>query len=108
VFTNRDQEAGTLRTWACEASLKDLKIKITGIPRSYVKEDEAEKETYPGQGREMQGQVYDRLARLTSLEVLWLKGDTRGRTASGCLDMSLESGLCTLSELKMLKELDVG
>ena len=48
-----------------------------GIPRPDVKEDEAEKETYPGQGREMQGRVYDRLARLTNLETLWLQGDAR-------------------------------
>jgi len=63
-----------------------------GIPRPDVKEDEAEKETYPGQGREMQGRVYDRLARLTNLETLWLQGDARYNRCHGCLEMSLESG----------------
>jgi hypothetical protein len=55
----------------------------------------------------MQYQVYDRLARLADLEVLWLKGGARGKRDSGCVEMSLESGLHRLSGLKMLEELDV-
>ncbi|KAK3811010.1 MAG: hypothetical protein J3Q66DRAFT_350783 [Benniella sp.] len=104
VFIDRDQNTGVLKTWACEASLQELKIKVTDIPRPDVLGFEAVQETYPGQGREMQGQVYDRLARLTSLETLWLKGRKR---YSGCLEMSLASGLHRLSGLKRLQELDV-
>jgi hypothetical protein len=104
VFIDRDQNTGALRTWACEASLKELKIKIMDIPRPDVKEFETVQEMYPGQGREMQGQIYDRLARLTSLETLWIRGAT---WYSSCLEMSLESGLHRLSGLKRLKELDV-
>jgi hypothetical protein len=107
VFIDRDQDTGMLRTWACEAFLKDLKIKIMGIPRPDQKDVGAEKETYPGQGREIQGQVYDRLARLTNLETLWLQGDAFYNSHHGYLEMSLESGLHRLKGLKMLKELDV-
>lgn len=106
-FIDRDLDTGALRTWKCEASLKELRVKIKGIPRPDVKEIESEKETYPGQAREIQGYVYDRLARLINLETLWLEGKSSSKRYSGGLEMSLESGLHKLSGLKMLKELDV-
>ena len=74
-------------------------------------------ETYPGQGREIQSQVYDRIARFTNLGVLKL-GNTGMTVSAGvdhrahqnhfdCLEMSLESGLSKLAELKALMILDV-
>ncbi|KAK3810812.1 MAG: hypothetical protein J3Q66DRAFT_56106 [Benniella sp.] len=105
----------SLRTWACEKSLRVLKITIKDIPRPDLGEQSVVKETYHGQGREIQGRVYDRLARFTNLETLWLgsflgqgTGD-RQRLGSqkDCLEMSLESGLHKLAGLKLLKELDV-
>jgi len=114
LFIDQDPDTGVLKTWSCEASLKVLKIVIGDIPRSGL--EGTIKETHPGQGREIQGLVYDRLARLTNLETLSL-GDTpeedfyrRERSARDqpdCLEMSLESGLHKLSELTKLKELNV-
>ncbi|KAK3811131.1 MAG: hypothetical protein J3Q66DRAFT_351102 [Benniella sp.] len=103
VFIDLDS-AGLLRPWKCEATLKELKVTIAGIPRFGLR-DGAIEETYPGEGYEIQGRVYDRLARLTNLEILWL-GEGVGAKAQ-CLEMSLESGLDKLAPLKKLKELNV-
>ncbi|KAK3810897.1 MAG: hypothetical protein J3Q66DRAFT_390844 [Benniella sp.] len=114
LFIDQDPDTGVLKTWSCENSLKVLKVSIGDIPRPEL--EGTTKETHPGQGREIQGLVYDRLARLTNLETLSL-GDTpdeeayrRGRPArnqSDCVEMSLESGLHKLSELTKLRELNV-
>ncbi|KAK3810898.1 MAG: hypothetical protein J3Q66DRAFT_350449, partial [Benniella sp.] len=114
LFIDQDPDTGVLKTWSCENSLKMLKVAIRDIPRPDL--EGTTKEAHPGQGREIQGLVYDRLARLTNLETLSL-GDApeeeayrRGRPArnqSDCLEMSLESGLHKLSELTKLKELNV-
>jgi hypothetical protein len=102
LFIDRDPINGSFKPWTCEDSLKELKIRITGIPRSDLKDKCVVKEKYPGQGRDIQGQVYDRLARLVNLEALWL-GDQRWEDGNrdrddmedqyDSLEMSLESGL---------------
>ncbi|KAF9981313.1 hypothetical protein BGZ65_004087 [Modicella reniformis] len=87
-------------------SLRVLKLRITDIPKSEV-----------DQGQEIQSLVYDRLARLTNLETLWLGhnphvtyGWQRHREQMDqydCPEMSLESGLHKLAELQSWKELNV-
>ncbi|KAI8355996.1 hypothetical protein B0O80DRAFT_448477 [Mortierella sp. GBAus27b] len=116
VFIDQDLNTGTLRTWSCEASLKVLKVMIGGIPRPDIQYADIE-ETYHGQGREIQEVVYERLARLTNLETLWLGHDPvmsddiqyyhHIRFQYDCLAMSLDSGLDKLSRLKALTELSV-
>ncbi|KAK3811091.1 MAG: hypothetical protein J3Q66DRAFT_404481 [Benniella sp.] len=108
TFVDLDPDTGLLKPWLCEGSLKSLAVKIYGIPRLDSEEESSlNVEGYPGQGREVQSQVYDRLGRLTSLETLRL-GDEYGIFQSDCLEMSLESGLDKLSGLRSLKELNVG
>ncbi|KAK3811047.1 MAG: hypothetical protein J3Q66DRAFT_404433 [Benniella sp.] len=115
VFIDLDSDTGSLKPWGCEATLKELKVRITGIPsparkvdclfeEAYV--DSLFEEVYTGQGLEMQAQLYDRLARLVNLETLWL-GDECNEVDIEYLEMSLESGLHKLSGLKRLKELCV-
>ncbi|KAK3811132.1 MAG: hypothetical protein J3Q66DRAFT_351105 [Benniella sp.] len=106
VFVDQDPDTGVLKPWKCEDSLKVLKVMIVGIPRPDLKGVDVIEEVYPGEGREIQGQVYDRLARLTNLETLWL-GDECGSAGVQSPEMSLESGLGKLSGLKQLKELNV-
>jgi hypothetical protein len=107
VFIDQNQDTGALRTWACESSLKELRIRIKGIPRPDATVYETEQETYPGQSRDLQGLMYDRLARLTCLEVLWIGGPPSFEMDPGGLEMSLESGLDKLSGMKQLKELNL-
>ncbi|KAF9362533.1 hypothetical protein BGX34_005982 [Mortierella sp. NVP85] len=111
-FIDRDPETGLYRPWACESSLKVLKIQVLDIPS--VGQFGRYQEFYPGQGREIQELVYGRLARMTNLETLWLgrKPYRKVTSRSGgmvhqCLEMSLESGLHKLSTLKKLEELNV-
>ncbi|KAK3811109.1 MAG: hypothetical protein J3Q66DRAFT_443359 [Benniella sp.] len=104
-FIDQDLHTGSLKSWMCETSLKVLKISLNGIPRPDVLEERVD-EDYPGHGRVMQSQVYDRLARFTNLETLWLGGNS-GLKVFSCLEMSLESGLDRISGLKNLKELKV-
>ncbi|KAF9351160.1 hypothetical protein BGX34_000758 [Mortierella sp. NVP85] len=101
------------RNWACKSTLKVLKIKLHGIPRPDL---EGSAETYIGMGPQLQRHVYDRLAQLTNLEILWLGNRSYKANAArkevmkdqrDCLEMSLESGLDKLSDLKSLKELSV-
>ncbi|KAF9329006.1 hypothetical protein BGZ91_000745, partial [Linnemannia elongata] len=125
-----------LRSWACESTLKVFRAKITGIPRPDImqtysgeplKEGMGLPEAYPGQSLDLQGQVYERLARLKRLERLELGHEDRyldhallynwskkDRTdfddmgyQSACLEMSLKSGLRRLEELKGLRVLSV-
>lgn len=115
MFIDQDPITGVLRSWACETSLKVLSAKITRIPRPDLPEHETVKEEYPGQGREIQSKVYDRLARLTHLEILRLGRGPHSRFDSiyedednfTCLELSLESGLWKLEGLKMLTVLDI-
>ncbi|KAK3810840.1 MAG: hypothetical protein J3Q66DRAFT_413992 [Benniella sp.] len=104
-FIDLIPNTSVLKTWLCESSLTVLKIFISDIPRA----DLYSKEAYPGEGREIQGQVYDRLARLTNLETLWLglDIDATDTIQCDCLEMSLDSGLYKLSTLTKLKELDI-
>ncbi|KAK3810870.1 MAG: hypothetical protein J3Q66DRAFT_350408 [Benniella sp.] len=116
LFIDRDPINGLFKPWACEDSLKELKIRITGIPRPDLKEKCVVEEKYPGQGRDIQDQVYDRLARLVNLETLWL-GDQRWEDGNrdhedmedqfDSLELSLESGLHRLSSLEKLEELSL-
>ncbi|KAK3811017.1 MAG: hypothetical protein J3Q66DRAFT_350790 [Benniella sp.] len=105
VFMDVDSDTGSIKPWACERSLKVLKLEVIGIPRPDLKRNRDDEE-YPGQGREIQGRVYDRLARLTNLERLRLGRDSYDGNPQ-CLEMSLESGLDKLSGLKRLNELSV-
>ncbi|KAF9350337.1 hypothetical protein BGX34_001275 [Mortierella sp. NVP85] len=109
TFIDQDPSTGSLREWSSESSIKTLKIKITDIPRPDIHPlgKSVVEETYPGQGREIQGRVYDRLSRLTNLETLWLGGESSKWILRGCLEMSMDSGLHRLSGLKSLKELNV-
>jgi len=109
-FINQDPHTGELKTWACESSLKTLEICITGVPRPDshgVSEWGVVQETNPGQARGIQGRLYDRLARLTHLETLWLAEENRVMDRLECLEMSLDSGLHRLAGLKELKELSI-
>ena len=97
AFIDLDPDTGAPKPWRCEASLKEFKVIITGISRSYLQKG--------GDGREVQSRVYDRLARFTNLETLWL-GDAESSYCSR-LEMSLASGLGKLSGFKELRELSV-
>ncbi|KAG0226275.1 hypothetical protein BGX31_007358 [Mortierella sp. GBA43] len=100
AFIDRDPGTKLLRTWACENSLKVLKVRITELQTTPMSH-----EMYPNQARDIQNQVYDRLARLTNLEILWL-GDA-GSDQSGCLDLSVDNGLYKLSGLRSLRNFGV-
>ncbi|KAF9309901.1 hypothetical protein BG003_009156, partial [Podila horticola] len=117
-----------LNPWASETSLKVLKTKISCIPRPDVSKDldggyrfDALMETYAGEGKHIQRRVYERLARFTNLEELCLGHDARPNIypesfyngGAGedyqyeCLEMTLETGLAQLKDLKNLRVLDV-
>ncbi|KAG0241083.1 hypothetical protein B0O80DRAFT_451386 [Mortierella sp. GBAus27b] len=116
VFLDKDPNTGTLKSWACEKTLKTFGATIDGIPRPGEERAYRAEEAYPGQGREKQGQVYDRIARFTNLEVLSLgnlprppgvKSWGQANRETYCMEMSLESGLDKLSELNSMQELNV-
>ena len=125
-WIHRDSMSGSLTPWPSEYTLTDLRIKISGIPRPDVTHDHrgeirqpAVDESYHGEGRKIQQQVYERLSRFVNLEVLWLGSNSfyyeetfRGLESVldrqyECLAMSLESGLGRLEGLKRLKVLNV-
>lgn len=99
IFADRDLNSGLLKAWDCEGSLTTLRVRITGVPRPDLPECQVQ-ERYLGEGREIQSQVYERLARLTRLESLWLGESPYLKDQFDCLEMSLESGLHKLSGLK--------
>ncbi|KAF9344867.1 hypothetical protein BGX34_005263, partial [Mortierella sp. NVP85] len=99
-FIDQDSRTGALKTWACEPSLKTLKVSIQFAPGRYLPNVLS---PYPVQNPEMEGLVYDRLARLTHLDILWLGQENHVYES---LKMSLESGLHKLAGLKELRELD--
>ncbi|KAK3811074.1 MAG: hypothetical protein J3Q66DRAFT_58551 [Benniella sp.] len=106
AFIDLDPNTGLLKPWLCEGSLKRLRVKIAGIPRPDLEWERVVAEEYLGQGLEIQSQVYDRVGRLTNLEMLRL-GDGYGAFRYDCLEMSLESGLDKLSGLKSLDHLSI-
>ncbi|KAG0229385.1 hypothetical protein B0O80DRAFT_506855 [Mortierella sp. GBAus27b] len=114
VFIDQVPSTGALKSWSCETSLKVLKVKIGDIPRPDLRLNRVV-ETYPGQGQVIQHLVYERIARLTNLEILWFGHDPKlfnlryedQDLHSSCLEMSLESGLGKLFELHELKELNM-
>ncbi|KAK3815466.1 MAG: hypothetical protein J3Q66DRAFT_344806 [Benniella sp.] len=119
-WIHQDPLSGSFTPWLCEISLTDLRIRISGIPRpDVICDDSGQKrqpvvdETYPGEGRMIQHQVYERLSRFVNLEVLWLGHNSCDAFAIvhsnqyECLEMSLESGLDQLEGLKRLRVLNV-
>lgn len=147
-FIDLDPVTNTLRPWPCESTLKRFRAKILGIPRPDVtetyygrtrgeaaegeEEEDVEvevvlQEMHPGQGRELQAHVYERLSSFTRLKVLglghdnrdfgnesnfvegpngdWIYGDTAYQYE--CLEMSLDSGLQRLETLKDLEEVNI-
>lgn len=101
-----------------------FQVRISGIPRPRV--IRVALEQYPGQGKDIQHQVYGRLARCTNLERLELghpgvrfDEDYRFYPPHGeevrniredrvdCLEMTLEGGLDMLEGLIELRELSV-
>ncbi|KAG0312060.1 hypothetical protein BGZ97_011465 [Linnemannia gamsii] len=153
-FIDLDQVTNTLRPWPCESTLRVFRAKIARIPRPDVThtyhgfprdednyqydefDEEVRLEEYPGQGRDIQHRVYERLSRFKQLEVLALGHNDRDTLsfsresnyhpdAQGvdvyfdemfqyeCLSMNLQrsgggsSGMELLAELKDLRELNV-
>ncbi|KAF9911599.1 hypothetical protein EC991_003063 [Linnemannia zychae] len=137
-FVDLDSTTNTPRPWLCESTLKKFRAKILGIPRPdalltfygfqrTIVPGVDVVEEFPGQGREIQSQVYERLSRFTRLEALELGHDDRDfgaeynfvETADGdfvlgdscyqyeCLEMNLDSGLSKLETLKELEVLNV-
>ncbi|KAK3810895.1 MAG: hypothetical protein J3Q66DRAFT_350441 [Benniella sp.] len=113
VLIDWDPNTDAPRTWACETSLKKFILRITDIPRPDLN---VEIGVEPDQAQEIQSRVYDRLARFTNLETLWLGNKpyepTRARMfrverQQDCLELSLESGLGKLSGLRNVRELSV-
>ncbi|KAK3811070.1 MAG: hypothetical protein J3Q66DRAFT_390957 [Benniella sp.] len=96
TFIDLDPDTGLFKPWRCERSLKVLIVKIA-LAKAHI-----------SQGREIQSQVYGRLARLTNLESLHLGDRNRKFYQYDCLEMSLKSGLDKLSGLKLLKKLSFG
>ncbi|KAF9940634.1 hypothetical protein BGZ65_006477 [Modicella reniformis] len=80
TFIDQDPNTGSLKTWACESSLKILKVNFTRIPRS-----------------DLEGLVYDRLARMMNLETLWLGRKPHHHAEqeydSDCLEVTLNTGM---------------
>ncbi|KAF9399143.1 hypothetical protein BGX21_006730 [Mortierella sp. AD011] len=118
MFIDLEPGTNSFRPWACEHTLKELKIKITDIPRPDLRDRRGVvEEEYAGQGKDIQNRVYERLARFTKLEKLWLgsspviepwfHGSGARREQRDCLEMSLESGLHRLAGLKEMRELSV-
>jgi hypothetical protein len=103
VFVDADPETHSLVPWACESSLKELRIMIPSILGPGVAKA---MEKYSSQRLEIQGRMYDRIARLQNLETLWL-GCPGSKNRKDSLEMSLESGLDKLSGLKKLQVLNV-
>ncbi|KAF8986079.1 hypothetical protein BGZ46_009876 [Entomortierella lignicola] len=117
AFIDLDPVSESLWPWASEGSLEVFKVKIMNIPRPNIREEyKYIEESYPGEGLDIQLRVYERLARFTRLEVLWLGYCDRfsNRTEWDydvdqlfCLEMSLESGLDKLAGLKELRNLSI-
>ncbi|KAF9348400.1 hypothetical protein BGX34_002501, partial [Mortierella sp. NVP85] len=125
-WIHQDSFSGALTPWPCEYTLTDLRISICGIPRQDITHDSngrkrlpVVEESSPGEGRKIQHQVYERLARFVNLEVLWLGINSYYyedpprllrkvmNYQYECLEMSLESGLDQLEGLKRLQVLNI-
>ncbi|KAG0243212.1 hypothetical protein B0O80DRAFT_448492 [Mortierella sp. GBAus27b] len=118
-FIDQNPTTGKLIPWACETSLKVLKIRINDILRpdlSWMCED-PEMRCDQGQGREIQHKVFERIGRLTKLETLWLGHDPDRLNCRlprhyqypqlDCLEVTIRGGLEKLSGLKEMRELGV-
>ncbi|KAF9104670.1 hypothetical protein BGX27_009997 [Mortierella sp. AM989] len=112
-----DRSDDTIIPWPCESSLKIFKARIIDIPRPdlvvFVNGRPIPfglNETYAGEGRYLQQQVYRRLATFVHLEELCLGGtfhEDRPFFQYNCLEMTLESGLGLLEGLKELRKLEI-
>lgn len=119
-----DSRSDTLISWPCESTLKVFRVRISGIPRPGI--TRIAREEYPGQRRDLQHRVYERLARFTHLERLelgnqgpWRIEEIFHRLPPGveikdqwrnhvdCMDLTLTSGLRKLGGLKELREVSV-
>ncbi|KAF8967572.1 hypothetical protein BGZ46_000137 [Entomortierella lignicola] len=114
MFIDMDPETGLPWPWACKCSIEVLNIDIGSIPRPDLRKlDGVVAEPYSGQDLDIQSQVYERLARLTKLEILFLESCGGTQNASDdnrekdCLEISLKSGLAKLDSLKKLRVLSV-
>ncbi|KAK3811039.1 MAG: hypothetical protein J3Q66DRAFT_404425 [Benniella sp.] len=107
TFIDRDSVTDTLRPWDCERTLKVLRLAITGIPRRDWPGYSIEGGSWFSQGYEIHNGLFDRLARLNHLEVLWLGSHSHGNDNES-LELSLESGLYKLYGLQQLRELHFG
>ena len=115
----QDWNLKILRPWSCTTTLTSLRISISGISRPDqidLAAVEWTREEFPGEGRNMQQEVHRRLGTLVNLESLWLGLDpdlsgsreaTFYRIRSDGLEMTLDSGLGALRDLKRMKELNV-
>ncbi|KAF9085783.1 hypothetical protein BGX29_001773 [Mortierella sp. GBA35] len=136
-FIDLDPVTNTLKPWPCEFKLRHFSAQILGNPRPDVtfthynrslEQTEVDRiqKAHPGQGRELQRQICERLARFKQLEILESGHEDCGRTTEeifvevgkeeywaiekfyqyDCLEMSLDSGLRMLGGLKKLKVLN--
>ncbi|KAG0301793.1 hypothetical protein BGZ97_002617 [Linnemannia gamsii] len=106
-FVDLDHATLSLNPWACERSLKVLKVLVIRVS------DRPNRYRYSAP----QSLVYKRLARFTNLETLWLGHDPHIEVErhpsisvepqDDRLQMSLESGLDMLQGLTALQELGV-
>lgn len=88
-FIDADPSSGSLNPWACEATLRIFRAKLSKVHRPDITQTFIRfpltdgmvvEETYPGQSRDIQSRVYGRLARLTRLERLELGHEDRNLT----------------------------
>ncbi|KAG0210323.1 hypothetical protein BGX33_004981 [Mortierella sp. NVP41] len=104
-------------TWACEKSLKVLRMMIGGLVRTPLSSTSSTMDTTPDGALDLQRQVYRLIGSLTQLEELCLGFGTeedsiftlpqqQGRQED-CLEFSLDSGLELLEGLKSLRVLNV-
>ena len=107
TFIDRDPVTNTLRPWDCERTLKVLRFAMTATPRKDWPGHFFEGEASFSQGYEIHNGLFDRLARLTHLEALWLESRYK-EDDNEFLELSLESGLYTLYGLQQLRELHFG
>ncbi|KAK3811043.1 MAG: hypothetical protein J3Q66DRAFT_58287 [Benniella sp.] len=107
-FIDQDERTGDLRPWECEATLKQLKIKLSRL--TVMDADGFMVGVSMTHGRQAQFRLHDRLARFTRLEVLWIKGDPCGgkfKRGKYTKKTWLSNGLPQLAGLKALKELGI-
>jgi len=107
-FIDQDERTGDLCPWECEATLKQLKIKLSRLTE--MDADGFMVGVSMPHGHQAQFRLHDRLARFTRLEVLWIKSDPCGgkfKRGKNSDKTWLSNGLPKLAGLKALKELGI-